>query len=383
MLYAIGIFVSLFLALLIFTKKGRNLSDTLLGVWMVTIGVHLFAYYSFSTGLIYTYPFLIGFNLPFPFLHGPFLFIYTLSLSNPEAFRTNKWLAHFILPAGILISVIPFLLLPAEQKKYVFQHDGKGYETYIIIVNTILSISGLAYIYMTNRILLKHRKRIVEEFSYQEKINLDWLRFLFYGMGMIWLFIILGVGDEWIFTLVTFFVIFIGYFGIRQVGIFTSKSRQLASISPQGEEVSQIEKESRGAEKRKYAKSGLTDDSARALHTRLKLVMREKKVYLQPELTLVELAAQLDIHPNYLSQVINEIEGVNFYDYINGLRVEEFKRAISDPENKRYTLLTLAYDCGFNSKTSFNRFFKKVEGKSPSEYLKALNTPVSTSFPQR
>ena len=77
-------------------------------------------------------------------------------------------------------------------------------------------------------------------------------------------------------------------------------------------------------------------------------------------------------HPNYLSQVINEVEGINFYDYVNRLRVEEFKRLLSLPENQRFTLLALAYDCGFNSKSAFNRCFKKTTGLSPSEYAKQL-----------
>jgi YesN/AraC family two-component response regulator len=81
------------------------------------------------------------------------------------------------------------------------------------------------------------------------------------------------------------------------------------------------------------------------------------------------LADELQIHPNYLSQSINEQEGKNFYDFINYLRVEEFKRISTLPENKKYTIQTLASDAGFNSKSSFNRYFKKVTGLSPSEFI--------------
>lgn len=378
MIYAIGIFVSFFLALLLLSKKGRNVADTILGIWMGVVGLHLFTYYSFITGLIYTYTPLIGSNLPLPFLHGPFLYVYTLALSNPEAFRTRKWLVHFLLPLGVTISIVPFLLLPVEQKRYVFQHDGKGYETFIFLVSTILSVSGVAYVYFTNRLLVKHRRRVLQEFSNKEKIDLDWLRFLFYGMGVIWCCIILDLGDDLVFTMATIFVVFIGYFGIRQVGIFSNSSLDIPSVDPIQDVASPSESDVNHNEKRKYAKSGLTDDSAKVLAGRLNRLMKEEKLYSQPELTLVELAARLDIHPNYLSQAINEMEGVNFYDYINGLRIEEFKNAVIDPTNKKYTLLTVAYDCGFNSKSAFNRYFKKVEGQSPSEYLKSL-APENTS----
>jgi AraC-like DNA-binding protein len=82
------------------------------------------------------------------------------------------------------------------------------------------------------------------------------------------------------------------------------------------------------------------------------------------------VAEELEIHPNTLSQVINTVEQKNFFDYVNTLRIEEFKERIANPDNQKYTLLSLAFECGFNSKTSFNRNFKNLTGKSPSEYLK-------------
>jgi YesN/AraC family two-component response regulator len=88
---------------------------------------------------------------------------------------------------------------------------------------------------------------------------------------------------------------------------------------------------------------------------------------------LAELAEALNVNRNNLSQVINTYEQKNFYDYINQKRVEEFKRVASLPENQKYTLLGLANDCGFNSKTSFNRNFKNATGLSPTEYLKKAN----------
>ena len=97
--------------------------------------------------------------------------------------------------------------------------------------------------------------------------------------------------------------------------------------------------------------------------------MTNHKLFTESELTLAALAKTLDVHPNHLSQVINSYERKNFYDYINFQRVEEFKRLAPQPDNKNYTLLSMAYECGFNSKTSFNRNFRKVTGISPSEYL--------------
>ncbi|HEX6333356.1 MAG TPA: helix-turn-helix domain-containing protein, partial [Flavisolibacter sp.] len=126
------------------------------------------------------------------------------------------------------------------------------------------------------------------------------------------------------------------------------------------------------APRRKYSKSGLSEDMASRIHRELGILMETEKLYTESELSLADLATKLSVHPNYLSQVINEKEGRNFYDYINTLRIEAFKKLVTKPGSQKYTILSLAYDCGFNSKSSFNRFFKKITGQSPSEYIDSL-----------
>ena len=218
--------------------------------------------------------------------------------------------------------------------------------------------------------LQTHKQRISDQFSNQEKIDLNWLQCLFYGMALIWILIIFYGEDRFIFAAAALFVMFIGYFGIRQVGIFTNpKIIEIYSEIDQQEIDAEL-----NIEKKKYAKSGLKEESALQLHTKLTSLMETEMLFLELELTLVDLAERLDVHPNYLSQVINEKENVNFYDYINRLRIEEFKQKIVMPENQKFTFIALAHDCGFNSKSAFNRFFKKIEGISPSEYLKKFNT---------
>jgi AraC-like DNA-binding protein len=81
------------------------------------------------------------------------------------------------------------------------------------------------------------------------------------------------------------------------------------------------------------------------------------------------------VYTRTISQIINQKENKNFYDFVNTYRFEEFKRLISLQKNQQYTLLSLAYDCGFSSKSSFNRYFKKATGQTPSEYS---STPESS-----
>lgn len=372
MVFIIGIFIAFFLALIILTKKGRNLADIILGIWMVIIGIHLASYYGFITESIYEYPFLLGLNVPLPFLHGVFLYLYVEALTVPNTFKTKKWLIHFILPIIIILLYSPFYILSGAEKLKIYQNDGKGYETVMNLASYLLNISGILYIFITNRLLRKHKQQILNQFSNQEKINLNWLRFLTYAMVFMWFLIIFVHNDPAIFTSASIFVIFVGYFGIKQVGVFTNNYADLSLSETNFEVLVEDNSTNLIVERKKYAKSGLSEDSAKDLYLRLKNLMVEEKLFTEPELNLSDLATRLDIHPNYLSQIINEIEGVNFYEYINNLRIEEFKRLISLPENQKYTLLALAYDCGFNSKSAFNRFFKKATDLSPSEYLKQI-----------
>ena len=383
------------------SKKGKTQADKILTGWLLLMGVHLLLYYLFFSGIAYQHPFLLGLNMPLPLLHGPFLFLYTASLTSQLRPGKRIWI-HFIPAVVCWLYLISFYILPADQKIYIFQNRGKGYETFQAVNLVAIVISGIVYVVWSLFLLKRHRQAILNQFSYTEKINLRWLQFLIYGIGFIWVLVI--ASDEILFAGVVLFVILIGYFGIKQPGIFTTQrvSGQLAetpehaktsltqpgteSITSSIEDISlgqdpgiadrRITEESRipvvqydNSERRKYLKSGLTPEMAEDLHSRLKRLMETEKIYTESELSLSELANRLNTLPNYLSQVINDKEGKNFYDYINMLRIDEFKRLVSRPENKKYTLLSLSYDCGFNSKSSFNKNFKKVTGQSPSEYL--------------
>jgi AraC-like DNA-binding protein len=95
--------------------------------------------------------------------------------------------------------------------------------------------------------------------------------------------------------------------------------------------------------------------------------MRTARPYLAPELTLGELAAQMRTNTSWLSRVINTGCGQNFNDFINEYRVREAEHKLRDPRLRHYTLLAVALESGFNSKSTFNRVFRKLRGVTPSE----------------
>ncbi|MEZ4937287.1 MAG: helix-turn-helix domain-containing protein [Crocinitomicaceae bacterium] len=122
----------------------------------------------------------------------------------------------------------------------------------------------------------------------------------------------------------------------------------------------------------KSTKKALLGDTAAAEY-RAKLIehIEEEEAYLDPALTLRSLAEQIDIHPNKLSWLINEMQEQNFNQFINKYRIEHFKKLAVDPENSQYSILGLAYDSGFNSKTVFNTYFKESTGQSPKAWIDA------------
>ena len=99
-------------------------------------------------------------------------------------------------------------------------------------------------------------------------------------------------------------------------------------------------------------------------------LMKEKHPYLDPNLRVHNLAAMLNVTPHVVSKAINMKASVNFYDFVNTYRIEEFKKRVTSKGYEHLTLLGIAYDVGFNSKTSFNRIFKNHTGLTPSEYIK-------------
>ncbi len=124
--------------------------------------------------------------------------------------------------------------------------------------------------------------------------------------------------------------------------------------------------------KRKYKKALFNKKQLNQYRQQLEDLMLEEKPYLDPHLSLRDLANMMGIHANQLSQALNEGFDKNFSEFINSYRLEAFKAKVADPGQQHLTILALAYESGFNSKTVFNSFFKKMMGKTPRAYWKEI-----------
>jgi len=355
-IFVAGISVALFIEILLISKRNKSESDLILAGWLFVILVHLFLFFIFFTKDVYDYPFLLGIEHPLPLLHGVFLFLYVSFVTKLLPENRRVLLLHFI-PAVLMYAyLLTFFLLPVDQKIWVYKNRGAGYELFGMLKSYAIAFSGVVYVIWSLALLRRHSNNIRDQFSDLDKVSLRWLRMLTYGLGGIWFLVLFFRHEELIFSGVVVFVFLIGFFGVRQGEIFARSLPPLEDAEP----------------KERYQKSGLTEEVSADLHQKLKRLMTEEGLYKKSDLSIDDLSSKLGVHSNRLSQVINQREEKHFYDFVNTYRIDEFKRLIALQKNQQFTLLALAYDCGFSSKTSFNRSFKKATGQTPSEYTASL-----------
>ena len=149
--------------------------------------------------------------------------------------------------------------------------------------------------------------------------------------------------------------------------VFKTKGISIRTVQPIKTELLSDLREERIAKK----KALLEQSDVEIFRNQLLQYMEKEAPYLNPDLSLRSLAALIDMHPNQLSWLLNESLGKNFNEFINHYRIETFKNLAKDSANANITVLGLAYDSGFNSKTVFNTYFKKETGLTPKQFLKA------------
>nr|WP_283950734.1 helix-turn-helix domain-containing protein [Chryseobacterium sp. pc1-10] len=238
-----------------------------------------------------------------------------------------------------------------------------GYDTAQIIKLAGIYLSGIIYFSLGLVKLIRFKKKQKEVFSNIEQINFNWLLYQIIFLCLVWIIILFVKDDKFIFGSGAVFILWLGYFGISQVNVFSKQDIRLESYNDfseiSNEHFEPVEENDMGPASARLAK----------IYQHLLIILEEEKPYLNAELKLLDLARLLQIHTNVLSKAINATSKKNFYELINEKRVEEFIRKIKNGDHQKYTIITLAYDSGFNSKASFNRNFKRITGMSPTEFM--------------
>ncbi len=370
----LGLGAGILMFLVLLFKQGKKQKDYLFLSWILATLLQITFYqitiYSFELRGILA---ILSFGLPL--LGAPLLFLYIVALSGYKV--TWHTLAKHIAPYFIFVIILVVLQniskveLIATNGHFPLPENAPLWMQYYAIP---LAISGLAYCIWDVLLLRKHRKTIATFFSFDEKIDLKWVTYIVYSYFILFLlssFLIFGATQFQLFTISNAFafvgftlsvmLIAFGFYGFRQTAIFSNLDIQ---------NTQSIDLESSKIETTSYTKSGLTQDRIVSYADQISEHMKNEKPYLKDDLTLSILATQTKLSNAHLSQVLNQHFQLNFYDFVNQYRIEESKEMLLSSAYDKLSVLGIAFDCGFKSKSSFNRYFKKYNGMSPSEFKK-------------
>ncbi len=370
--YVFGVSIAIFLGMLLLLKKHKSKADYFLFAWLFVLASHLWLYYMEYSGLIINFPYLLGIIIPFPLLHGPFLYVYTRQIIKCNKNNQYNWL-HFLPFFAMHLYLIQFYTLKTLEKLSIIGNHGIGYEGFLNVKSKLIFVSGMTYIIASLLLIKKHQVNLKNANSNMEKFNLTWLKYLICGLLVIWILVLSG-NDEFVFVAGTVFVLLVGIFGIQKSYIFFNLPAKVELKETTNSEHTTGPKNTFNS---RYENSGLDNEKKELIVQQLHILMNTEKVFLDPELSLSTLALKLNTQTNYVSQCLNEKFEMSFYEYINAERVKEFVRRTTLPEYKNLKLIAVAFDCGFNSKSTFNRAFKKTYGKTPSAFIKWRDGKVS------
>ncbi|WP_026752655.1 AraC family transcriptional regulator [Sediminibacterium sp. C3] len=335
--------------------------------------------------------FMFYFPMNHTLLMGPAIFIYIKSLLNPSFVFSKKDRYHFI--PGTLYILWTIIVAVTDQlilKRYYLM-DGQNDPDFDTWYQVIGFFSLMVYLLLSLRYYLNYRAFIDQELSYADNLHFTWIRnFLIacflYFFATITLDVLrllgfdIGYQDTWwyylLFALIFYYIGITGYANsIEQkkkfeVDFYRYQTEETALTDGYEVNANLEETVNETATSTKLDTDLQATDSPVPPEWKAKLekAMVLEKLYRNPELTLSDLAIHLGTNPSFLSKMINRSFEKNFNDFVNEYRVMEVKEQLSNPELANLTIMSLAYDAGFNSKATFNRAFKKFTGDSPKTY---------------
>ena len=283
-------------------------------------------------------------------------YISIVYFTNPNFKFHAADLKYLTLPAFYSILVLLQQSADEENQKFI-----KLVSLGLILVQVIL-YTTLAYFKIT-----KHQKKILSFASDTNEIDLRWLKYIIFSIFLLSIVITLynvffnSLTLNAFINLFLLIIIFIvSYNSVKQKEIFPIDETQRKEIIQINEE------EHSGEMKRKI----VPDSEVESLKLKLSELMKLQKPYLDSELNLIKLSELINMTPHHLSYVINTGFNENFFSFINTYRVEKAKELLVKKEMNKLSMLGIAFESGFNSKTSFNTTFKKITGQTPSDFKK-------------
>ena len=347
--------------------------------WLLLLNAVKIAYWMLGfAGWYDTHNAYTSFMFYFPFNNifwmGPLLYFYFLSLTNTNFSFQKKHLKHFILPLLFFVLILvkfvidfvvyyPFIVVTD------MQYGTKGPFADLDKNDWLMWIAYLSFFYyliITIKAYRNYQLYALQNFSGTEEIRFNWLRNILYAIAaaviIFFIFSLIGICTPirrtYIFDWYSYLALGVIVYYLSIAAYFTGPGiKQQLHFEPGPKQPERVETKI------------VVNTEIETWKNKLRVLIENDQPYLDPELSLAELARKMNTNPSLLSKIINEGFHLNFNDFINESRVKVVIEKLKAGEQKTQTLLGIAYDCGFNSKATFNRAFKKVTGVSPKEWL--------------
>jgi len=369
-----GYFLALLFAILLWFRgwQEERLSDKFLGWILFFLAMEIQDYTFGFSGINILWEKFDGFPRYFHFAFAPTIYFYLKAQINRD-FRfkaTHLW--HYLFYAiYFLVNSVVFV----QGKKAVDSFRSSELSYWLGWLESIaIWGSYIYYFYQSLRLYKEYRRWAETQFSDTETISFVWLRNFIYLIiaGEVfkfgWSVADRALGDLpfeqdwWWHPLTVTIICYVGIKGYAQHQphrlVFNEKQQATTSLP--------LENDFKDAlSNRQQAPNNDYSD----WKPKIEQIFKEQQLYLEPELSLSDLATKLKTNTSVLSAAINQNFGKNFNDFVNEYRVEEVKLQLKDPANAHLSLLGVALECGFNSKSTFNRAFKKFTGQSPKEFV--------------
>lgn len=370
-----GLVLALLFIALIFSKKDKQLRDYLLAFFIFILGTFLLIKYAFQNDLVNSFPVIIYLDIYYWVILGPALYIYTMVSTSGENHLRKSY----------LYTLIPALLVTICFSEYIFVNpiglvtDEENIPFYVLVGYYIWLFNSPVFYILSILALRKHQWNIRNHYSFTKSVDLKWLYYLSNGFGIFILFLLVKIlvrvlfkweipFDNYNISIIaaTIYLFGIGFFGYKQKGIFDNAELKFTGHTDNIPDKLIDIKENKS--EASYQKSGLNKDEAAFIENTLKNLMQNEQLYLDSELDLHALSKKVEVSTHKLSQVLNENLNKNFFDFVNEHRIQKVKELLSDPANNQYKIISLAYDSGFNSKSTFYKLFRKFEGITPAQF---------------
>ena len=337
-----------FLAIILGLQKSAKSSN-----WMLAILIGLFSISILDTLVFWveyyrTNPHLLGWSLSFRFIYGPLFYFYLLqTIGSKRDIRKKLWL-HLLPVFGALLWYSPYYLSDATQKLYLIDHWN-----FNIVNALLLPVLGLLSLSYYAFISWQFIQKVEQTSGVKIRGTDHWLAAIFksYVLFVVFNYAYLitaisglssKLSDIIIILAYSIFIYFIGYLGLKMSQLFNPLK----------------------TESSKYQATALPASLSKTMFDKLKAHLEHHQSYRNNQLKLAHLAEELSLSPHHLSQVINRHAQKNFSEFINDYRIKEAIQLINQIDR----INQLAYEVGFNNRTTFNKAFKKATGLTPTQY---------------